>query len=136
MFSSSSGSSNVSSNAKKAGATQPSNAIPQPPRFQSERITSLEFSTQKYTQFLKMEQEKKRLTQSQFKGLVEQIIDRRNWKQRWTTIKTFINQSSNQGSSAAQIRDRNQQSAVYSLVLALYAGEEIEEVFNQLDIQY
>ena len=37
-----------------------------------------------------MESQKKKMAQSQFKGLVEQIIDKNNWKNRWTTIKTFI----------------------------------------------
>jgi len=51
----------------------------------------MHFSAQKYSQYVKMEQHKKMLAHNKFKVLVEQIVDKQNWKERWENIKPFIN---------------------------------------------
>ena len=55
-----------------------------------QRISNMTFSTQKYTQYKKMEEQKKLNAKQNLKDLVDKIIDKKNWKQRWSKIKTFI----------------------------------------------
>jgi len=40
----------------------------------------MQFSTQKYSQYIKMEQQKKLIAKSNFKGLVDKIVDKKNWR--------------------------------------------------------
>lgn len=57
------------------------NTHPSPrPSDASSRISSMQFSTQKYSQYIKMEQQKKLIAQSNFKGLVDKIVDKKNWR--------------------------------------------------------
>ena len=75
---------------------------------QPDRISrSFQFSTQKYSQFVKTEQLKKLQAQSKFKGLVEQIIDKANWKNRWTKIKTFVGRSAQREASLGRSSQHN-----------------------------
>ena len=60
------------------------------PSAASSRISSMQFSTQKHSRYIKMEQQKKLIAQTNFKGLVDKIMDKKNWRQRWSKIKTFI----------------------------------------------
>ena len=50
----------------------------------------MQFSTEKFSEYRRMEQQKKLLAKSNFKGLVAKITDKKNWRQRWSKIKTFI----------------------------------------------
>ena len=54
------------------------------------RISSMKFSTQDYARYIKIEQDKKRAAKTELKRLVHKIIDKKNWRQRWSKIKTFI----------------------------------------------
>ena len=89
-----------------------------------------------------MEQQRKSLAQTNLKGLVDQIIDKNNWKQRWGKIRTFIEsnraalaqQLSGGGKLEAYLADEKNQ--VFTVILALYAGEDVKEVFDDLNALY
>ena len=71
--------------------TQRSNAKAAASSRNSQRLTStIQFSTEKFSQYKRQEQHKKQLTQEHFKNLVDKIIDKDNWKTRWSKIKTFV----------------------------------------------
>lgn len=92
----------------------------------------MKFSTQNYTKYIKMEQQRKSLAQTNLKGLVDQIIDKNNWKTRWGKIRTFVDKnraalaqqlSGGQGGKLeAYLADEKNQ--VFTVILALYAGED------------
>ena len=101
----------------------------------------MQFSTKQYTQYKKMETQKKANAKENLKDLVDKIIDKKNWKQRWSKIKTFIhtNQKAlSQQLGGANLDDyyQNEKNQIFNLILALYAGEDENEVFRDLDLIY
>ena len=88
-----------------------------------------------------MEQQKKANAKINLKDVVDKITDKKNWKQRWSKIKTFIatNQKAlSQKLGAANLEDyyTNEKNQIFNLILALYAGEDENEIFRDLDVIY
>ena len=103
----------------------------------------MQFSTQNYSKYVKMEQMKKAVAKNKFKHLVKTIIDKKNWKERWSKIKVFIHTNQKAlkeqlGAGGKDLDDylNNEKNQIFNLILALYAGEEEAEVFRDLDLIY
>ena len=58
-------------------------------------IQRMKFSPTMYSKYKKEEQEKKMIAKLEFKKLMERITDKKNWKQRWTKVKQFIETNRN-----------------------------------------
>jgi len=75
---------------------------------------------------------------------VDKIITKENWKTRWSKIKTFVH--NNQAAIRQQLATHgmrnmdayfnDEKNQVFNLILALYAGEDVQEVFEDLDGVY
>lgn len=109
-------------------------------------ISRMKFSPTLYTKYKKMEQEKRMVAKNEFKNLVNKITDKKNWKQRWGKIKQFIetnrqvlahmarqDEGDEQAEADFMAHEKNQ---IFTLIMALYAGEDEHEVFRDLDILY
>ena len=91
-----------------------------------------------------MGQKQKQLAKNNFKTLVDKITNKKNWKTRFTKIKTFIQQNqralsqqlSGQGGHNLEEYINNGKNQMFNLILALYAGENEEMIFKDLDLLY
>ena len=59
-------------------------------------ISNMKFSTQNYAKYVKMEQQKKKGAKKHFKKLVDNIMDKKNWEQRWAKVKGFLGKGKNE----------------------------------------
>ena len=57
-------------------------------------------------------------------------LTHQNWKEKWEKIKDFVKNKKNKGGKHSE-RDE-----VYNAILALYAGDDEEEVFSDLTVLY
>ncbi len=55
------------------------------------------------------------------------MLAKKNWQDKWKKIKDFVNKKRSKGLGA-----HNQRDEVFNAILALYAGDEEEEVFSEL----
>jgi hypothetical protein len=62
-----------------------------------------------------------------FKKILDEVLDKKNWQEKWKKIKDFVKKK--RGKGYAQMSERDD---VFSAILALYAGDEEEEVFSEL----
>lgn len=79
----------------------------------------------------------------EFKKLIERITDKKNWKQRWGKVKQFIETNRN---ALAHLGNKDQndtgdfaaheKNQIFTLIMALYAGEDESQIFTDLDHLY
>ena len=80
------------------------------------------------------------MAKQEFKRLIEKITDKKNWKQRWGKIKQFIEtnkqalaQLAKQEQSDMDDYAAHEKNQIFTLIMALYAGEDQNEIFGELD---
>lgn len=103
----------------------------------------MKFSPTLYSKYKKVEQEKKMLAKNEFKKLLDKITDKNNWKNRWGKVKQFIEQNKQALAQLARQEHSEQgdyitheKNQIFTLIMALYAGEDEQEIFRDLDILY
>ena len=74
---------------------------------------------------------KKSKNKIMFKKILDDVLDKKNWQEKWKKIKDFVKKKGIKGQS--QVSERDQ---VFNAILALYAGDEEDEVFSELAILY
>ena len=62
---------------------------------------------------------------------MDDVLDKKNWQEKWKKIKDFVNKKRSKGQG-----NINQRDEVFNAILALYAGDEEDEVFSDLAIFY
>ena len=62
-----------------------------------------------------------------FKKILDEVLDKKNWEAKWRKIKAFVNKKRNKGGYQTSHRDQ-----VFNTLLALYAGDDEDEVFSEL----
>ena len=67
-----------------------------------------------------------------FQRILEDVLDRSKWREKWTKIKEFVKKGRNKEGQSVH-SERND---VFNALLALYAGDEETEVFNELNTLY
>ena len=76
-------------------------------------------------------QMKKAKTKVMFKKILDDVLDKKNWEQKWKKIKDFVQSKRGKGKALQSERD-----LVFNAILALYAGDDEEEVFSELARYY
>ena len=64
--------------------------------------------------------------------IVDDVIDKKKWQEKWKKIKDFIKKKKSKGGTNMP----SERDYVFNAILALYAGDEEEEVFSELAMLY
>ncbi len=62
-----------------------------------------------------------------FKKILDEVLDKKNWQEKWKKIKLFVQKKRGKSGNTGSERDE-----VFNAILALYAGDDEEEVFSEL----
>ena len=66
-------------------------------------------------------------------------MNKRNWKERWSKLKNFVKTAQRPGDWSGKNSHRGQQACsgkaeIFNVIMAMYAGEEHNQVFRELKI--
>ena len=67
-----------------------------------------------------------------FQRILDDVFDKHKWQAKWKKIKDFVKIKKNKDGS----RRHSERNDVFNAILALYAGDEEDEVFTELSILY
>ena len=64
--------------------------------------------------------------------ILDDVLNKDKWRGKWKKIKDFVKIKKNKDGS----RRHSERNDVFNAILALYAGDEEDEVFTELSILY
>jgi len=78
---------------------------------------------------MSMQRQRKLHLQNAFRSVISTLTNKQNWKQRWLKLK----QSFTSKGQSSQASDTSDKDSIFNAILALYAGEDLDFVIEQLD---
>ena len=68
--------------------------------------------------------------------ILDDVLNKDKWRGKWKKIKNFVKNKRRNGEADDGAQGRPERDDVFNTILAMYAGDEEEEVFSELNGLY